>query len=146
LWLRLVKSLQKWPVNLADGRPGTDAALLAAGVLPPPPDDEEEEPAVLPPADPPPHALSKRQAPAAAAIAETRGVDLMASMSCLPGDNARTGVAADGSVVRTDRHRSWACRVATALQRRCGRCRERSITQLFNEFPLRTPVRGPGSL
>src|SRR6266567_6086769 len=80
LWLILLKSLQKWPVSLAEGSPETAGPLpLLAAAVPP-----EEDPAVLPPMEPPPQPLSMRQAPAAA-IAASRGVDLMANMSCLSG-------------------------------------------------------------
>src|SRR6266700_7266676 len=79
LWLILLKSLQKWPVSLAEGSPDTAGPLLLAAAVPP-----EEDPAVLPPMEPPPQPLSMRQAPAAA-IAASRGVDLMANMSCLSG-------------------------------------------------------------
>src|ERR1022692_2972011 len=81
---RWVKSVQKCPVS----RPfAADAVDTGAG--------EELEPAgaegpaelpvggAEPPMEPPPQPPSIRQAPATAAtIAETRGVDLMASMSC----------------------------------------------------------------
>src|SRR6266516_5202404 len=96
LWLILVKSVQKWPVSLAEGTPGTAAALAEPD---PPPADEPPVPGALPPDEPPPHALSMRQAPAtAAAIAETRGVDLMASIVMPSWWQRETGAAADGSV------------------------------------------------
>src|ERR1700734_1369917 len=83
LLLILFRSVQKLPVSLGMAKPGTEDALLAGDEPPAGAALLVLPAAAVPPAEPPPQPPSIRQAPATAAtMAPTRGVDLMASMSC----------------------------------------------------------------